>query len=86
MAAYVYLLGTLNVVPAISYVGWTFDLERRLAEHNGHSKRGAKATRGRQWALLYAEKLDDKSAAMSREWHLKRNRKLRSLILKSSQG
>ena len=60
-------------------MGWTYDLEKRLASHN--SGRGARSTRGRVWILLYAERLKDKSNAMSREWHLKRDRKFRKAVL-----
>src|SRR5947209_3174663 len=58
-----------------TYVGWTLDLERRLTQHN--SGNGAKSTRGRDWRLLYAECCGSRGEAMSREWHLKRARKLR---------
>jgi putative endonuclease len=59
-------------------VGWTNDLEKRLAAHNAGT--GARSTRGRQWRLLYAERLDDRRAAMSREWHLKRDRRFRKRL------
>ena len=35
------------------------------------------STRGRCWQLIYAEKLPTRTDAMSREWHLKRDRRLR---------
>ena len=35
-----------------SYVGITNNLARRLRQHNGEIKGGAKATRGRQWSLV----------------------------------
>jgi putative endonuclease len=56
-------------------VGWTTDLARRLRQHN--SGTGARSTRGRQWVLLYSEPCDGKRSAMSREWHVKRDRSLR---------
>jgi putative endonuclease len=74
-ACFVYVLGNAGVAGSRTYVGWTTDLERRLAEHNAGA--GARSTRGRSWTLLYAEKLDDRNAAMSREWRLKRDRRLR---------
>ena len=40
---YVYLLQTCDEGLAKSYVGWTVDLDKRLAAHNDGS--GAKATR-----------------------------------------
>jgi putative endonuclease len=56
-------------------VGWTTDLARRLRQHNAGT--GARSTRGRQWVLLYSEPCDGKRSAMSREWHVKRDRSLR---------
>ena len=38
---------------------------------------GARTTRGRVWMLAHSEKLRTREAAMSREWHLKRDRKFR---------
>lgn len=35
-----------------SYVGITNNLQRRLRQHNGEIKGGAKATRGKSWSLL----------------------------------
>ena len=72
MASFVYVLGSAG---PRTYVGWTTNLERRLREHN--SGKGARATRGRQWTLLYAERHAAREEAMSREWHLKRDRAFR---------
>lgn len=53
------------------YCGYTDDLEKRLSAHN--CGKGAKYTRSRRpVALSYFETFEDKSGAMSREWHLKR--------------
>jgi putative endonuclease len=76
---FVYVLGC----PAgrgglVTYVGWTTDLDRRLAQHNDGT--GAKSTRGRRWVLLYAERFATRREAMSREWYLKRDRKLRKML------
>ncbi|MDZ7907175.1 MAG: GIY-YIG nuclease family protein [Gemmobacter sp.] len=81
---YVYVLGCAAPGGYRTYVGWTLDLDRRLAQHNAGT--GAKSTRGRLWALLYAEHLPDPRAAMSREWHLKRNRPLRRQLALWAQG
>ncbi len=75
MTAYVYVVGCQTPQGLLTYVGWTLDLDRRLSEHNAGT--GAKSTRGRCWQLIYAEKLETRVAAMSREWHLKRDRRLR---------
>lgn len=72
---YVYVLGTATARGVRTYVGWTVDPERRLAQHNGGT--GARSTRGGQWALLYVERHETRVAAMSREWHLKRDRRFR---------
>ncbi|MEK7706900.1 MAG: GIY-YIG nuclease family protein, partial [Verrucomicrobiota bacterium] len=61
-----------------TYVGWTTDLDRRLGEHN--SGKGARSTRGRKWILLYAESYATRGEAMSREWHLKRDRGFRKSL------
>jgi putative endonuclease len=76
---FVYILGTSTPRGPISYVGWTLDLERRLAQHNAGT--GARTTRGRAWLLLHSESFDTREAAMSREWHLKRDRKFRKALL-----
>lgn len=75
---YVYVLGSDGAGGARTYVGWTTDLERRLAAHN--SGKGARSTRGRQWRLIYAERCKDRSAALRREWRLKRDRGFRKLL------
>ncbi len=75
---YVYVIGSLGKGGHRTYVGWTTDLEQRLARHNEGT--GARSTRGRVWFLLYAERYADRRAAMSREWHLKRDRSLRKMI------
>ena len=78
MACFVYILGSEGKGGFRTYVGWTTDLESRLSEHNAGT--GAKSTRGRRWALLYAERYQTRGQAMSREWHLKRDRKLRKAL------
>ena len=85
MPSFVYILATQNPDGrTITYVGWTLDLERRLAEHNGalpsKKSRGAKTTRGRAWALVYAEKHRTRKGAMRREYVLKNDRKFRAAL------
>jgi putative endonuclease len=75
---YVYVLGTSGDRTSRTYVGWTMDLQKRLDQHNAGT--GAKSTRGRTWRLLYAERFLTRGEAMSREWHLKRDRKLRKSL------
>ena len=84
MTGFVYVLGSHTSCGYRTYVGWTLDLDRRLAEHN--SGTGAKSTRGNAWSLLYAERLPSRIEAMRREWHLKRDRRLRRQLASSAQG
>ncbi len=52
------------------YTGYTTDLNRRIKEHNNGV--GAKYTKGRlPVELVYFEKHDSKSEAMSREYRIK---------------
>ena len=51
------------------YVGYSTDLEKRLAEHNsGISKFTAKAS---DWILKYSEAFPDRESAMKREREIK---------------
>ena len=63
---------------SITYVGYTKDLKNRISLHN--SGKGAKFTRGRKWKLIYKEKFSSKNKAISREYYIKKNRKLRNII------
>ena len=79
MGNFVYVLGSNGKGGPRTYVGCTNNLDNRLAKHNAGT--GARSTKGRTWALLYAEKFSTKEEAMSREWHLKRDRKFRKSLL-----
>ena len=78
MDCFVYVLGARTGTRSLTYVGWTTDVARRLARHNAGS--GARTTRGRAWVLLHSERFASKREAMSREWHLKRDRKFRKTL------
>ena len=78
MTCFVYLLGSNGKGGPRTYVGWTTDVEKRLAAHNGG--KGARSTRGRIWTLLHSEEFESRNEAMSREWHLKRDRAFRRKI------
>jgi len=78
MACFVYILVSVDEKDLRTYVGWTTDLDRRLDAHNAGT--GAKSTRGRTWSLIYAECYKTRGQAMSREWHLKRDRKFRKAL------
>jgi putative endonuclease len=75
MKCFVYVLGSFSNGRHRTYVGWTVDLDERLSRHNAGT--GARSTRGRVWTLLYAEPYATRREAMSREWHLKRDRSFR---------
>lgn len=77
-ACFVYVIGAATTRGYRTYVGWTLDPDRRLGQHNGGV--GAKSTRGLSWELLYLERFASRSEAMSREWHLKQDRRFRKLL------
>ena len=62
-----------------TYVGYTNNVEKRLEKHN--SNKGAKSTKGYKWLLIYSKKFKSKNEAMSYEYKLKNNQKLRKKIL-----
>ena len=66
---------------ALSYVGYTKDLKKRVLLHN--NSKGAKFTRGKYWILIYKKKYKTKSLAMTEEYKLKKNYKKRNLIKNS---
>ena len=65
-------------IKAVTYIGYTNDLKKRINLHN--SGKGAKFTRGRKWILIYKEKFKSKSEAISREYYIKNNRSLRNKL------
>ena len=71
------MLKSKSVKP-VTYVGYTNNLKKRISLHN--SNKGAKFTRGRKWMLIYKEKFKSKKEAISREYYIKKNRRLRKKI------
>ena len=71
------MLKSVSVKP-VTYVGYTNNLKKRVDLHN--SGKGAKFTRGRKWKLIYKEKCNSKSEAISREYYIKNNRIIRNKI------
>ena len=71
------MLKSRSVKP-VTYVGYTNNLKKRISLHN--AGKGAKFTRGRKWILIYKEKFKSKKEAISREYYIKKNRKLRNKI------
>ncbi len=72
----VYLL--CSEVREVTYVGIALDLERRVAQHNGELKGGARSTRaGRPWVLVASfGPYGSRSEAQRAECRLKRLRGL----------
>ncbi len=81
MSFYVYILKTISSRFNKTYVGYTNNLKKRLNSHNNN--KGAKSTKGHKWELIYKKKFISKSKAMSYEYKIKKNRKLRRDILES---
>ena len=79
MSYCVYLLISKGPKKNKSYVGYTKDLKKRIALHN--SNKGAKSTKGYYWEILYKKVFETRSEAMSFEYRLKKNRKLRKRII-----
>jgi putative endonuclease len=77
MSFYVYMLKSIGL-KSVTYVGYTSDLKKRISLHN--NGKGAKFTRGRKWKLIFKEKCNSKSEAISREYYIKNNRKIRNKI------
>ena len=78
MAYYVYMLLNKKRKKYRSYVGYTNNIEKRLVLHN--NSKGAKFTKGNLWKIIYLKKYENKSLAMSEEYKLKKNYKLRNKI------
>ena len=67
------------------YSGITKDLQRRLDEHNGLSKNGAKYTRARRpVSLIHQEQYENRSQASQREHELKAFSRQQKLALVNS--
>ena len=75
MYYYVYMLKTLNGFKNKSYVGYTINLKSRLDKHN--TSKGAKATKGYKWKIIYKKRFNSKRKALSYEYFLKHNRSKR---------
>jgi len=64
------------------YTGITTDLSRRIKEHNGDNKKGARYTRARRpVSLVYQEDCDNRSQASHREYELKQLSRQQKLSL-----
>jgi len=82
MFYYTYMLKSITPGIKKTYVGYTNNLNLRLAKHN--SNKGAKSTKGYKWILIYSKKFKSKNSAMTYEYKLKKDRVLRNeLLIKS---
>jgi putative endonuclease len=70
------------------YCGITNDLKKRLKQHTGKLKGGAKYTRSRQpCTLVYQEKSLSRSAALTREAEIKKmNKEGKEALIKSASS
>mgnify|MGYP001222543213 FL=1 len=79
MSHYVYILKTKKGYKK-TYVGYSTNVKNRLIKHN--SSKGAKATRGHEWKIIFIKKFSLKSKDLSFEYQLKKDRKKRLSIIK----
>ena len=79
MMFHVYMLKSVEGKKTRTYVGYTNNLNLRLKKHN--SNKGAKSTRGYKWKIIYKKIFYDKNLAMSFEYKLKKNKKMRKYLL-----
>lgn len=64
------------------YTGITTDVQRRLSEHNGDDRIGARYTRARRpVVLVYTEQAESRAAAASREAAIKKLTRRQKLAL-----
>ena len=86
--SYVYCLSTINE-PYQTYIGATVNIDKRLQQHNGLLRGGARATSRRpgQWhRICYVEGFEHWKQALSFEWHWKHfSRKLQGSPLERRQ-
>lgn len=78
MPFYVYMIKTISGKSNKTYVGYTNNLKNRLSKHNNN--KGAKSTKGHKWKIIFKKKFISKSLAMSYEYFLKNDKKLRKKI------
>tara|TARA_B100000795_G_scaffold236508_1_gene196655 strand:- start:629 stop:859 length:231 start_codon:yes stop_codon:yes gene_type:complete len=72
------MLKSVTTVRKRTYVGYTKDLNKRIILHN--LNKGAKFTKGNKWKVIYKKKFILKSKAMSYEYVLKNDKKMRQEI------
>jgi putative endonuclease len=84
MQYYVYVLQGAN---GHFYTGITTDVERRIEQHNGVKKGGAKYTRAlRPYVLVHTEACASRSEALVREYKIKRMTHAEKALLTESKS
>ena len=78
MYHYVYIIKTLNKYIKKTYVGYTLNVNSRLNKHN--SGKGAKATRGYKWKVIYKKNFYLKAKPYLLNIYLKKMKKRLSII------
>lgn len=69
---YCYMLISADGGPTRTYVGATVDPDRRLRQHNGEIRGGARATSGRAWRRQFlVGTFESERAALRFEWYWK---------------
>ena len=81
MSHYVYMVKSISHIKSKTYVGYSKNYKNRLIKHN--SNKGARATKGYKWVLIYKKSFLSKSKALKFEYQLKKNRKKRLTILQA---
>jgi putative endonuclease len=76
------MLKCISTIRKRTYVGYAKDLNKRILLHN--LNKGAKFTKGNQWKVIYKKKFILKSKAMSYEYKLKNDKKMRLEIYNNS--
>lgn len=77
-----YYLYILECVDKTLYTGITTDLARRVAQHNGEGKAGAKYTAGRRPVkLIYSKKFKDRGTATCEEARIKKLDRTKKIAL-----
>ncbi len=74
---FVYVLQCIEEAD-IHYTGYTSDLKKRIASHNGGESR---STRGRQWRLVYYEAYVSEAVARDRERKLKHDGRVKRFLM-----
>jgi len=81
-----YFLYILECADETLYTGITTDLKRRVAEHNGEGKLGAKYTSGRRPVrLVYSKKFKNRAMATREEARVKKIKREEKLKLIAKQ-